>query len=276
MNLLRSRRLRCELAQRVRLGRAAAVAAVFFFASHDARATTINITDGAPTYFASVPACSSTNPVKSYVNCTNNSHLDDVTVKGDNAEFKKSFDAWNATNAAGSKWTFADGGMLPGGDFNVTIFQTFATAALGGVEISVDWTYAGADKGDYKWAQGLYDNYLLDGSIVAPFYEMDIMAVGCDNTNLLKQCPPLYPFQYADRRFYDKPQAPWPNSFFEANAFLSKADSTARTLTIYEGVNYGFQLDAQAVPEPGTLFLMVPGVLGFLALKKRWAGSNLL
>ncbi|MBI5192376.1 MAG: hypothetical protein HZA08_02910 [Nitrospirae bacterium] len=221
----------------------------------NAAAVTITVTDATPTYTATKPTCKA----GTYVDCKSTAHLNTSSLSGTDAEFKKSFDAWNATNAAGSKWTLANGGALPGGALNVSTFDAIALDSVGGLEIQVDWTYSGADKGDYKWSQGLYDNYLLDGSIVTPFYEMDVIAAGCDNTILLKQCPPLYPYQYGDRHFYDKPMAPWPNSFFEARAFISKADFTARKLTIYEGVNYGFRL---SVPESDTLVLLIFGFLG--------------
>jgi hypothetical protein len=215
-----------------------AAVAVLFFVCRDARGTTISIT-GPANYSASIAECVSFKTGQDYTNCRDDSHLDDVALKGDDATFKKSFDAWNATNAADAAWTLADGGALPGGDFDVSTFKTFTKATFGAVEIQIDWTYAGADKGDFKWVQGLYDNFLLDNSIGPAVYEMDVRAAaGCDNADLMRQCPPFYPFQYDDRFFYDKAQARWPNAFFEARAFLSKVDFTTRKLTIYEGVDY--------------------------------------
>ena len=242
-------------------------AAMVALTAQEARAVTITLTDVTPTYVATIAAC---NP--NYINCKSTAHLGLTSIGGGDAEFKKSFDAWNATNAAGSKWTLANGGALPGGELNVTIFDAFAQSDVGGLEISVDWTYAGADKSDYKWSQGLYDNYLLDGSIVPPFSEMDIKGGACNNKDQPGAanwyCGPLYPYQYGDRHFYDRPAGPWPNASFEARAFISKANFTTRELTIYEGVNYGFVLSAQAVPEPITLLLVLPGVAGLA--RRRW------
>jgi hypothetical protein len=42
----------------------------------------------------------------------------------------------------------------------------------------------------------------------------------------------VYPFQYNDERFYDAPRAPFDSGFFEADAFLTKADYTNRVLTV--------------------------------------------
>jgi hypothetical protein len=216
----------------------------------------ITVTDPAADYFDSRATCRSSKTGTKYVDCIATGFLDSTPRSGEYPFFRKSFRAWNATNAAGSKWKLTNGGELPGGELEVTKFDTFALSRVGGVEISVSWTYAGADKGDFKWSQALYDNYLIDGSIVAPFFEMDVKTP-CDNTSLSKQCPPLYPFQYADRHFYDKPRGPWPNAFFDAAAFLSKADYTTRRLTIYEGIYYGFRLDADPAPAPEPVVLML-------------------
>jgi hypothetical protein len=241
-------------------------AAFLMLGAHEASAISISLTD-----VATIPAC---NP--NYVNCTSTAHLGLGSIGGTaiDADFKKSFDAWNATNAAGSTWTLANGGALPGGSFTVNTFHAIALPDVGGLEIRVLWTYEGADKSDYNWTQGLFDNYdLTTGNIVPPFYEMDVRGGACNNKDSKTDeanwyCPPYYPHQYGDRHFYDKPLGPWPNSFFEARAFLSKADFTTRELTLYEGLNYGFQLSAETVPEPATLLLVLP-VLAGLA-HKRW------
>lgn len=258
----------------------AAVCATSFLAYENADAIPVTVSDADPHYLARIAACVGSDGTN-YKDCTSAAHLNATnSLVGNDAEFKKSFDAWNATNAAGAKWTLANGGNLPGGAFNVSIFDALAFVTAGGLEIQIDWTYTGADKGNFKWAQGLFDNYLVDGSIVAAHYEVDVRAAGCDNTNLEKQCPPLYPIQWADQPadldFYDKPLGPWPNSSFEAWTFLSKADFTARQLTIFEGVNYGFRL---SVSEPPTWLLFVIGTACLIARMRettrspRWVNS---
>ncbi len=62
-------------------------------------------------------------------------------------------------------------------------------------------------------------------------------------------------------------------------SFLSKTDFTTRTLTIYEGVNYGFELDAFRLPKPSNLLLFLVGVIGVSVARiqrkrKRMQGEN--
>jgi hypothetical protein len=96
-------------------------------------------------------------------------------------------------------------------------------------------------------------------------------------TRTWRRCPPLYPPQYADRRFFDQPTAGWPrpNALFEARAFLSQADYEARQLTIYDGVNYGFALDAEPIPEPATVLLTLGGLLGIRARRRTSGRASL-
>jgi hypothetical protein len=244
---------------------ASCLSASLFIAFQKADAITINVTDPTPHYKDTIGAC--TGIGGPYKDCTSTAYLNTTSLTGKNADFKKSFDAWNAANPIDKKWSLVNGGALPGGAFDVSIFDALAYPSVGGLEIQINWTYDGSDKNDYKWTQGLYNNYLLDGSIVNPFYEMDVIASGCDNSVLLKQCPPLYPFQYEDRRFYDKPLAPWPNSFFDAHTFLAKSNFDTRQLTIYEGVNYGFKLSV--VPGPMPILGLVVGFRFSRKLRKR-------
>ena len=225
-----------------------------------AQAVAIKLTDVSPTYFAEIANCVGIDAV-AYTHCTSTALLDVATsLGGSDASFKQSFDAWNAGNAAASKWSLKDGGKLPGGSFQVSTFDALAEAGSGGLEIQIDWTYAGADKGDYFWAQGLYDNYSPSlGKMIEPIYKMDVLS-GKD------LAAPLYPFSYDERYFYDQPMGFWPGSFFEATAFVAQADYTTRVLTVYEGVSYEFHLD---IPEPSGTTLALLGIGGLAALRRR-------
>lgn len=237
------------------LARLLPVAAIALAAlSFDARAIPIAGTDATETKSDSIAFCDGIDG-KAYADCKNVAYYDTDSLKGDDASFKKAFDGWNAKNAADKKWNLKDGGALPGGKFEISQFDADARRTVGELIIRIQWKYDGADKGDFKWSQGLETNFTVSPDAAVPaFFDMDVRAAaGCDDSVLDKQCPPLYPFQYADRRFYDGPKAPWPEGFFHAWTFLSKSDPTTRTLTIYEGVKYGFDLSVgRMVPEPQT------------------------
>jgi hypothetical protein len=232
-------------------------------------AAAIKITAGKATDTASVAKCTAKKPVAKFKDCTSNAHVDKVTsLKGDNAEYAKAFKAWNDGLPADKKWTLKDGGALP--DSTLTIkdggFAATASATVGGASLRVFWDYAGADKTDYVWSTGLFDNYLLDDTIKdKPFYEID---------NSGRTDNPIGSFQYDDRHYFDGPDAPWPNASFEAYSFLSKADKTNRILTIYEGIQWGFILNATpaGAPEPEAWMMLIAG-FGFVgvAMRRRYA-----
>jgi hypothetical protein len=90
-------------------------------------------------------------------------------------------------------------------------------------------------------------------------------------------CDPIYPFQYANAHFYDGPQAYWPDESFRAIALLStvtfltnaQGAITERDLTVYNGVNWGFDLSVVQTPEPGTILLMMPSLVFLAVLRRR-------
>jgi hypothetical protein len=108
-------------------------------------------------------------------------------------------------------------------------------------------------------------------------------------------CDPIYPFQYASEYagdsldgvtlsadfFYDAPQGDWVDDSFRGISLLStvtfETDSSGniidRILTVYQGVDYGFTLSANTVPESvvGGL-LMAP--MGFLLRARRRARAR--
>jgi hypothetical protein len=204
--------------------------------------------------------------------------------------FGQAFAAWNATGG-GQGWSLfdgtADGVDDLGGTMSVTTFTTEAfddDPYLGGLTIRVNPNGLTLANGDplpalpageaYVWAQGLYDNYLLDGATVAPFFEMDIAdATGGDcQTNGNggnggdPACAPAYPFQNSAGNanlFYDQPGANL-GQFFAAEAFFSVIDYTNKSLTIYDGVDYGF---VNYAPEPGTWTLCL-AALGAVVFKR--------
>lgn len=223
-----------------------------------ASAVTISITDATPTYTVTENPCPP-HPAAPTSACGVVAHLFTTPVDfDDNYVFDAAWAAWNALQPVAEQWTLVDGGALAA-TLNVSQFDAASAHGnhgVGGLDITIDLVYDGVDRDDFVWSQGLLTNYLLDGSIVAAFPEMDV-ASDCTPVNVF--CEPVYPFQYNDEHFFDGPRAPYDTGFFEADAFLSKVNYTTRTLTIYEGVHYGFYL--WAIPEPGTGLVMIVGLV---------------
>ncbi len=217
----------------------------------------------------SVKKCAGLDGAK-FKDCTTTKRVDAKTsLDGKNADFAKAFAAWNDALPMDSKWTLSDGGALPGGDFTVlkNNFRIFAGGKLGGyLAFQVDWSYKGNDKRDFVWTSGLYDNY-----VVKPPKLLEQAVYEIDNRG--SKTSPAYPFQKEDRYFFDKPNGYWPNASFDAWTFLSKVDTAKRSLTVYEGINWGFSLNATPadVPEPATWLTLIAGfgLTGSLARRQR-------
>jgi hypothetical protein len=207
---------------------------------------------------------------KAYPDCYNNSYvLGGDSIGGNTQFYKNAFNRWNTDGS----WTMNGDGTLPGGKFLISTFNTFLQTQnthfdTGGVEIQIDWSYAGADKGDFFWTQAILRNFDPHGGAMQPEnFNLDLKTP-CDSThaNLSKTCPPLYPFQYGDRHFYDRPVGPIPYGHEDFLAELAKVDWTAKKLTLYGGVAYGFQL---SVPEPSTAATTLAAMIVLMALRFR-------
>jgi hypothetical protein len=73
---------------------------------------------------------------------------------------------------------------------------------------------------------------------------------------------------FSDRPFRLFP-APGAKIDWEAQVFITTGDLAARTLTIYDGAWWGFELETRAVPEPAAGILLLVGVTGVLAHRSR-------
>ena len=217
------------------------------------------------------------------------------------ATFTSAFDAWDVAN--GDIWTLVNGGPV---DVSLSAVIGISASADGAGLNPVLFTLT-APRGDQQildnlvWTQALVVNYSpLKGSLARPEQTLDTFdfsqnAAG-SNPNFPKSCVsassgaspkngafcgPIYPFQYAaelanDKMygvpmgvdpFYDAPQGDWPSASFEAVTLLSTVSETTHTLTVYQGLSYGFSL---SVPELPSAALLTIGLPALLLVRRPW------
>ena len=199
-----------------------------------------------------------------------------LVTGGVDASFQMAFDTWNNTLAAADQWSLANGGALDKtAKFNVSTYRAAIVGGSGGLEVQIDYTQgtAGvkgpnpiADRTNIKntdavWAQALSTKTKAAGALPGnPYLDNP---TGLAGTQL---GPPAYPFQYNGSFLYDFPHRP-PTETWTAVAYLSTADYTSRTLTVYDGVKYGFSV---GVPEPSPVLLCgTAGLIGLAVARYR-------
>lgn len=241
-------------------------------------------------------------------------------VSGSIATFTTAFDAWDEAN--GDKWTFKNGGTL-----NLTIRVNIGlSAGIGGAGLSpVLFTLSGASQQTLQnlvWTQALFINYSpLAGPLAGSEQTLDTFSLSQNgsNPNFPKSCSPassgvpaagafcgpIYPFQYASEYknstldgvtlgvdpFYDAPEGDWPDASFDAITLLSKVSvvNGKHTLTVYQGVSYGFTLSAadllsgpsyisgvaaSSIPEPPVWALMIVSLPALLVIRRQTGSST--
>jgi hypothetical protein len=174
-----------------------------------------------------------------------------------------------------------------GGIDDITVSVTFGAG------------YNGPTTDQLVWSQGLYINFQPPStpSLIPPAVTMDTYSFSgngagtgafgvaaqplpmppANSNNVLVDIPaspagkayadPIYPFQYGDLHFFDAPKGPWLTGSFRGIALLSTVSMTtdaakkvtAATLTVYDGISYGFDLSGAPVPEPSTWAMLVLG-----------------
>ena len=206
--------------------------------------------------------------------------------------FNTAFENWDKTQTTGVTWTIMNGGALDDLTLTVDPFEASATQTAGGIgDITVMLTmqkgYSGPPLGELVWAQAVYANFSPGGggqantldvfsvthggslrgctALPAPPPNSDNVTVAIPGINPLlgQYCDPIYFYQFGNKRFVDAPTGSWPDASFRAIALLATVSETtnnagqvtAATLTVYDGVSYGFDLSAAAVPEPSSLAL---------------------
>jgi hypothetical protein len=201
--------------------------------------------------------------------------------------FGAAFNAWNTRdnvsyNPLGVQrgWTLSFGGD-PGGTFNVSTAKALQrdNLTIGAANIVVTPSddllktmngKLGAND-VLVWVQGLYLNWNFSGDALPAFYEMDVD--GVDTTNKGRTdpsyCASFPGAAFPCPTFSDLPATVYlplgVQDFFYANAYLAIENRTNKTLTVYDGIDYGFNNYVDA-PEPLTWPLLGVGLalIGYL------------
>jgi len=128
-----------------------------------------------------------------------------------------------------------------------------------GAEMRIQWSPT-TEQQSLQWIQGIHTNrpryttteYYLDVFTLRPAQDQ----------------PPAYPYSFADHHFYDKPSR-WCEAdqhiFWTAYLYLARIDRVAKSVTMFEGVQWGFTVDC-LVPEPNGLLVLISGGGTCLAL----------
>ena len=254
-------------------------------------------------------------------NCVDTAFLTTTTVGansdffGVSATFTTAFNAWDAGN--GDAWTLVNGGTVDVSiSPHITLSASPETAGLGEVLFTLNGSQQTLS--NLVWTQALIITYSpLTGPLSHPEATLDTFSLSQNaagsNPNFPKTCVapssgaspangafcgPIYPFQYGSTLatetvnsvtlgvdpFYDAPQGDWPNATFDAITLLSTVSAATDTLTVYQGVNYGFTLTAESsasaaalsgagailnVPEPSTWAMLGLGFAGLALARYR-------
>jgi len=219
--------------------------------------------------------------------CYINSYLSTQPLNSGDPFFAQALSNWNAGKPAAEQWSIVQGGALPGillisefytfdENYSGTLKHDLLGQRVGGVEIVA--TYVPAASNDplesipWYWAQAVSANYASPPSshLSSPgsgFTTMDD-AIFSNNTSSSYWGLPVYPVQ--DGPFYDAPHSPdhlGYDTYFHAANFLVTLDAAENTLTVYQGVSYGW--DIYCVPEPSPLVLLGIGAVSLFAYARR-------
>jgi hypothetical protein len=262
---------------------------LFVCAVWSASATTVTLTDPAPVFIATSPGpcfpenwigCGATAYVSYGGNINQNTTFTNIgtfhPVDGTGPTGTESF--LSGFNTFGGGWTLANGGDLPL-NMNVSMFRAFASDFVAGVEIQVDVnqqpTYTGPPLNNLFWIQSLLINYrpsdpgnelhhLLDEAVYNAITVCTPLAGASVTGGEGTYCGPIYPYQYADKRFYDRPVGIYDIDSMRGIALLASVNANAKVVTVYNGgVSYGYDVfvSEAAVPEPSTWWLAAIAVV---------------
>ena len=137
--------------------------------------------------------------------------------------------------------------------FNLKPGDPGYSSAYAGAEIRIEWNPT-AEQQNLRWVQAIHTNR---SRYPATQYYLDVLPLRPPQDQ-----PPAYPYSYADCHFYDKPSRwcePDQRIFWDAYLYLARVDRVARSVTVYEGLQWGYTIDC-LVPEPSMLVPLLVAV----------------
>jgi hypothetical protein len=189
-------------------------------------------------------------------------------------DFSSAFKSWNTDGT----WTLKTADLADDAVLTVTLYRAYVNegpncgVTCGGAEIRISYIPGANDPpgiidpqhigdDDAVWSQAVSTNAKRDPSLPGNPY-LD----NAPDTPDRDLTPPAYPYQYTGSDFYDKPGRD-ATAIWIGDAYISTTNYTTKTLTLYEGVEWGFTV--VPVPEPSSLLLFAAGGICMVLYRKR-------
>jgi hypothetical protein len=207
------------------------------------------------------------------------------------ANFVSAFKSWNESVEGGDGlWTLDMGTLSPEAALTVVKYLAYVGQGpcagrpdCGGAQIQVGYSNGGSapnpisgcteavtdlmqctsgsfPDGDAVWSQSILTDKKASGSQPGnPYldYPQGFPGASID--------PPAYPLQFNDSLLFDTSLRIAPATWL-ADAWLSTIDSATDTLTVYDGVQWGYTL---VLPEPSSIGLLMAGLAALGVVRRR-------
>ena len=259
-------------------------------------------------------SCTDTGYLNTTPGSATSAFIGSPSVGGALATFTTAFNSWDVANGDG--WTLVNGGTL---NIGISVAIGVSASNLAGGLSPVIFTLSGGSAtllNQLEWTQALVINYTpLEGSLSTPIETLDTFSLSQNAEDANRYfpkscvkassgaspqggafCGPIYPFQYGSTLSRTRSTASRSASIPSTTRLKaigrtrasrrSRCSSTVNastdTLTVYQGVEYGFSLSASLgssllakelaaagspVPEPSTWAMTLGGFLGLGLLR---------